>query len=56
MKELKVVEIFVKTYLTIKGVVVVMDNILESIYNIFDSKMTDLEMGHVLKDNDLCEI
>ena len=33
-----------------------MDRILETIYNIFNSKLTDLEMGHVLKDNDLCEI
>lgn len=33
-----------------------MDNILETIYNIFMSKMTDLEMGHVLKDLDLCEM
>lgn len=33
-----------------------MDNILETIYDIFMSKMTDLEMGHVLKDLDLCEM
>ena len=35
---------------------VVMDNMLETIYNIFMSKLQDLEMGHVLKDSDLCEI
>lgn len=33
-----------------------MDNMLETIYNIFMSKLQDLEMGHVLKDSDLCEI
>lgn len=33
-----------------------MDNILEAIYNIFESKLQDLEMGHVLKESDLCEI
>lgn len=49
-------ETYVKTYLKIKGAVVVMDNILETIYNIFMSKLQDLEMGHVLKDSDLCEI
>ena len=49
-------EIFAKTYLKIKGAVVAMDNILETIYDIFMSKMTDLEMGHVLKDLDLCEM
>ena len=36
--------------------VAVMDNILETIYDIFMSKFKDLEMGHVLKDNDLCKI
>lgn len=35
---------------------VVMDNMLETIYDIFMSKLQDLEMGHVLKDSDLCEI
>lgn len=35
---------------------VAMDNILETIYDIFMSKLQDLEMGHVLKDVDLCEI
>jgi len=40
----------------IKGAVVVMDNILEAIYDIFMSKLQDLEMGHVLKDSDLCDI
>lgn len=35
---------------------VAMDNMLETIYNIFVSKLQDLEMGHVLKDSDLCEI
>ena len=49
-------EIFAKTYLMIKGAVVAMDNILETIYDIFMSKLQDLEMGHVLKDSDLCEI
>lgn len=33
-----------------------MDNILETIYDIFMSKLQDLEMGHVLKDSDLCEV
>lgn len=33
-----------------------MDNILEAIYDIFKRKLEDLEMGHILKDNDLCEI
>lgn len=33
-----------------------MDNILETIYNIFLDKLKDLEMGHVLRDTDLCEI
>lgn len=33
-----------------------MDNILETIYNIFMKKMTDLEMGNMLKDNDLCDV
>lgn len=49
-------ETFAKNYLTIKGVVVAMDNILETIYDIFISKLQDLEMGHVLKETDLCEI
>lgn len=49
-------EIFAKTYLMIRGAVVAMDNILETIYNIFMSKLQDLEMGHVLKDSDLCDI
>ena len=40
----------------IKGVVVAMDNILETIYDIFIDKLEDLEMGHVLRDTDLCEI
>lgn len=40
----------------IKGAAVVMDNILETIYDIFMSKLQDLEMGHVLKDSDLCEV
>lgn len=40
----------------IKGVVVAMDNILETIYNIFIDKLQDLEMGHVVKNSDLCEI
>lgn len=33
-----------------------MDNILETIYNIFITVLQDLEMGHVLKKSDLCEI
>lgn len=33
-----------------------MDNLLETIYDIFMSKMIDLEMGHILKDTDLCKI
>lgn len=33
-----------------------MDNIIETIYNIFMKKLQDLKIGHVLKDNDLCEI
>ena len=33
-----------------------MDNILEQIYNIFMQKMTDLELGNMLKDFDLCEM
>lgn len=34
----------------------VMDNILETIYNIFMSKLRDLELGHVLIIKDLDEI
>lgn len=33
-----------------------MDNILETIYDIFMSKLRDLEMGHILRENDLCEV
>ena len=33
-----------------------MDNMLETIYNIFLDKLQDLEMGHVLKNSDLCEL
>ena len=33
-----------------------MDNILEIIYDKFFNKLQDLEIGHVLKDFDLCEI
>lgn len=33
-----------------------MDNILEKIYEMFMSKMRDLEMGHTLENKDLCEI
>lgn len=33
-----------------------MDNILETIYNMFMNKLQDLEIGHMLKDSDLCEI
>ena len=39
-----------------KGAVVVMDKMLETIYDIFIDKLKDLEMGHVLKDTDLCEV
>ena len=49
-------EIFVAIYLKKKGVVVVMDSMLETIYNIFLDKLQDLEMGHVLKNSDLCEL
>ena len=56
MTVLKAVETYVRTLLTIIRVVVAMDNILETIYNIFMSKLRDLEMGHVLRENDLCEI
>lgn len=35
---------------------VAMDNLLEKIYDIFMRKMKDLELGHVLKDSDLCEL
>lgn len=40
----------------IQKIVDAMDNILETIYNIFMKKMTDLEMGNMLKDNDLCDV
>lgn len=33
-----------------------MDNILEKIYEMFMSKMRDLEMGHTLENKDLCKI
>ena len=33
-----------------------MDNLLETIYDKFIDKLQDLEMGHVLKNSDLCEI
>lgn len=33
-----------------------MDNMLETIYNMFIDKWKDLGMGHVLKSSDLCEI
>lgn len=49
-------EIFVAIYLKKKGVVVAMDSMLETIYNIFLDKLQDLEMGHVLKNSDLCEL
>lgn len=35
---------------------VAMDKILEIIYDIFMSKLKDLELGHVLKEVDLCEL
>jgi hypothetical protein len=50
------VETFAAIYLKRKGVVVAMDNMLETIYNIFLDKLQDLEMGHVLKNSDLCEL
>ena len=49
-------ETFAAIYLKRKGVVVAMDNMLETIYNIFLDKLQDLEMGHVLKNSDLCEL
>lgn len=49
-------EIFVAIYLKKKGVVVAMDSMLETIHNIFLDKLQDLEMGHVLKNSDLCEL
>ena len=33
-----------------------MDNIIELVYNGFMEKLRDLELGHVLKENDLCEL
>jgi len=33
-----------------------MDRIINKIYDIFMDKLRDLELGHVLKDNDLCEL
>lgn len=33
-----------------------MDSMLETIHNIFLDKLQDLEMGHVLKNSDLCEL
>lgn len=33
-----------------------MDKMLETIYNIFSTKMRDLELGHVLKENELCQL
>lgn len=33
-----------------------MDNILETIYSLFMSKMRDLEMGHTLVEKDLCKM
>jgi len=50
------VETFAKTYLKIKGVVVAMDNMLDTIYELFIEKLQDLEMGYILKNSDLCEI
>lgn len=47
---------FAAVYLIIKMIVGAMDNILETIYNIFVEKLTDLEMGHALQNNDLCKI
>lgn len=35
---------------------VAMDNLLETIYDIFIDKLQDLEMGHIIKNSDLCEI
>lgn len=33
-----------------------MDNIIETVYDKFMDKMKDLELGHVLKENELCEL
>ena len=33
-----------------------MDKILNTVYNAFMSKLKDLELGHVLKDTDLCDL
>lgn len=33
-----------------------MDRIINNIYDIFINKLKDLEMGHVLKDSDLCNL
>lgn len=33
-----------------------MDKILDTIYNVFMNKLKDLELGHVIKDTDLCNI
>lgn len=40
----------------IKKTVDAMDNILETIYDTFMRKLKDLEMGNMLKDNDLCHV
>ena len=33
-----------------------MDRILDTIYNVFMNKLKDLELGHVIKDTDLCNL
>jgi hypothetical protein len=54
--DFKVADLFVKQYLITKKTVDAMDNILEQIYHIFMQKMTDLELGNMLNDNDLCNM
>jgi len=56
MNDFKVADPFAKPYLKIKKTVDAMDNILEQIYNMFMQKMTDLEMGNMLNENDLCKM
>jgi hypothetical protein len=56
MTALRDADPFAAVYLIIKMIVGAMDNILETIYNIFIEKLTDLEMGHALQNNDLCKI
>ena len=48
-------DLYVKIYLNLI-IVDAMDKILDLIYRMFISKTKDLEMGHTLKDKDLCDI